>query len=412
MKRVGIIGGGASGLVAAIAAARNGAQVTVLEHTGKFGKKLLATGNGRCNLTNNALDAKHYPGNPDFALQVIEGFDREATCEFFEKIGIITWCNPEGYVYPRSLQASSVVNALICAADHLGVKLLGGVTTTGISAKNTSDKERIFSVQTDKGLYEFDRLILACGSKASPNTGSDGSGYHLAKSLGLNLTPIVPALVPLTSSWKGFKVLSGVRVKGKIDLLLEGKLIASDEGELQLTDYGISGIPVFQVSRYAAYACLEKGINLEARLDFFPEYSFNELLSLFHRQTISCGHIRCGDFLSGLLPEKLGRALLKLSKIDYEMAAEDLDNRKLRLLSQNAKSFCVPITGTLGFDRAQICAGGVQVSELSSKTMECKRIPGLYIVGELVDVDGVCGGYNLQFAWSSGSLAGKAAALK
>ena len=305
-----------------------------------------------------------------------------------------------------------MVNALICAADHLGVKLLGGVTTTGISAKNTSDKERIFSVQTDKGLYEFDRLILACGSKASPNTGSDGSGYHLAKSLGLNLTPIVPALVPLTSSWKGFKVLSGVRVKGKIDLLLEGKLIASDEGELQLTDYGISGIPVFQVSRYAAYACLEKGINLEARLDFFPEYSFNELLSLFHRQTISCGHIRCGDFLSGLLPEKLGRALLKLSKIDYEMAAEDLDNRKLRLLSQNAKSFCVPITGTLGFDRAQICAGGVQVSELSSKTMECKRIPGLYIVGELVDVDGVCGGYNLQFAWSSGSLAGKAAALK
>ena len=412
MKRVGIIGGGASGLVSAITAARNGAKVTLIEHTGKFGKKLLATGNGRCNLTNNALDAKHYPGNPDFALQVINGFDREMTFEFFEGIGVIPWSNPEGYVYPRSLQASSVVNALICEAEHLGVKLLGGVTINGISAKKISDKSRVFSVQTDRGSFEFDRVILACGSKASPNTGSDGSGYQLAKNFGLELTTVVPALVPLTSSWKGFKELSGVRVKGKIDLLLEGELIASDEGELQLTDYGISGIPVFQVSRYAAYACLQKGANLEVRLNFFPEYSFNELLSLFHRQTMNLGHIRCGDFLSGLLPEKLGRALLKLSKIDFDMSAEELDNRKLRLLVQNAKCFYVPITGTLSFDRAQICAGGVKVSELSPETMECKRIPGLYIVGELVDVDGICGGYNLQFAWSSGSLAGQAAALE
>ena len=409
MKRVGIIGGGASGLVSAIAAARNGAQVTVLEHTVKFGKKLLATGNGRCNLTNNVLNAKHYPGNPDFALQVINEFDRKMTFDFFEGIGVIPRSNPEGYVYPRSLQASSVVNALIGEADHLGVKLLGGVTTNGIFVNKVSDKDSIFSVQTDKGSFEFDRLILACGSKASPSTGSDGSGYQLVKQLGLELTPVVPALVPLTSSWKGFKELSGVRVKGTINLLLEGKLIASDEGELQLTDYGISGIPAFQVSRYAAYACTENDVNLEARLDFFPEYSFNELLSLFHRQMMNLGHIRCGDFLSGLLPEKLGRALLKLSKIDYDMAAGNLDNRKLRVLSQNAKSFCVPITGTQGFDRAQICAGGVRVSELSPETMECKRISGLYIVGELVDVDGLCGGYNLQFAWSSGSLAGQSA---
>ncbi len=410
MKQVGIIGGGAAGLMAAISAARGGAKVTVIEHTGKLGKKLLATGNGRCNLTNAALEKKHYPGNPEFAMRVIKNFDREATCRFFEEIGIIPWRNPEGYYYPRSLQAASVVKALVSEAEYLGVRFLHEVNTNDIIIK----KDR-FLVKTDREDYTFDRLILACGSKASPTTGSDGSGYTLAKQLGLKLKPVVPALVPLTSSWKGCKELAGVRVKGRIDLLKNNRVIASDEGELQLTDYGVSGIPVFQVSRYAAYELLErdsgKTAGLEAQLDFFSEYTLNELLQLFHRQALTRGHIRCGDFLGGLIPEKLGLILLKQSKIAYDEPAAHLDSRRLRTLAQMGKEFRIPITGTLGFDRAQISAGGVDISELSSENMECRRIPGLFVVGELVDVDGVCGGYNLQFAWSSGYLAGQAAAI-
>ncbi len=433
MNRVGIIGGGAAGLTASIAAARGGAQVTIIEHTGKLGKKLLATGNGRCNLTNVNLGKEHYPGNPEFALRVIEQFNRESVCRFFEEIGILPWCNPEGYYYPRSLQAAAVVKALTWEVEHLGVQVLSEVTPKEIRIKqrakavnhagtNAGSVNR-FTVQTDKGNYEFDRVILACGSKASPNTGSDGSGYALATKLGLNMTSIVPALVPLISSWKGFKEISGVRVKGRIKLLRDSQVIASDEGELQLTDYGLSGIPVFQVSRYAARIMAEVGADagtksghlpprLEAELDFFPEYTFNELLQLLHRQTLKRGHIRCADFLGGMIPEKLGRTLLKQSNLSYDEPAANLDNRRLRILAQNAKGLRVPITGTLGFDRAQICAGGVRVSELKPETMECLRIPGLFVTGELVDVDGICGGYNLQFAWSSGYLAGKAAALR
>lgn len=447
MNRVGIIGGGAAGLIAAITAARGSAQVTIIEHTNKLGKKLLATGNGRCNLTNASLGAEHYPGNPEFALQVIGGFDRDEVCRWFEQIGILPYCNPEGYYYPRSLQASSVVKALVAEAEHLGVKILSEVRTKQITVNRQSDREsrggnaevsgdlaknscvNRFTVQTDKGKFTFDRLILACGSKAAPGTGSDGSGYMLAEKLGLKLTPVVPALVPLTSSWKGFKEVSGVRVRGRISILRGGQVIASDQGELQLADYGLSGIPVFQVSRYVAREIVGTGLAdkegdastttvrsghpaapIEAELDFFPEYTFNELLQLLHRQTLERRSIRCADFLGGMLPEKLGLQLLKQTKIAYDEPAGDLDNRKLRALAQNMKALRVPITGTLGFDRAQVCAGGVKVSELNAENMECRRIPGLYVVGELADVDGICGGYNLQFAWSSGYLAGKAAA--
>lgn len=442
MNRVGIIGGGAAGLTAAIAAARGGAQVTIIEHTGKLGKKLLATGNGRCNLTNEALGAEHYPGNPEFAMEVIKHFDRDAVCRLFEEIGILPYCNPEGYYYPRSLQAASVVKALTAEVEHLGVKILREIEPKQIMVKRQSGGEignakkicavkadvakdaldNRFTVQTDKGNFEFDRLILACGSKASPGTGSDGSGYKLAEKMGLNMTPVVPALVPLTSSWKGFKELAGVRVRGRIRILRDGQVIASDEGELQLTEYGLSGIPVFQVSRYVARAINETRecspaksgqslASIEAELDFFPEYTFNELLQLLHRQTLNRGHIRCADLLGGMIPEKLGLQLLKQAKLSYDEPAGNLDNRKLRTLAQNAKALRVPITGTLGFDRAQICAGGVKVSELCPETMECRRIPGLFVVGELVDVDGICGGYNLQFAWSSGYRAGTVAAV-
>ncbi|MBQ4563798.1 MAG: aminoacetone oxidase family FAD-binding enzyme [Lachnospiraceae bacterium] len=406
MNRVGIIGGGAAGLTAAIAAARNGAQVTIVEHTARLGKKLLATGNGRCNLTNAVLEEKHYPGNASFAIRVIEGFDRGAVCELFEQIGVLPYCNPEGYYYPRSLQAASVVKALISEAEHLGVNILSNTTTTEIRKKHSDNCSDIgFTVHTNNGKLDFDRLILACGSKAAPSTGSDGSGYLLAGQFGLKMTTVVPALVPLTSSWKGFKEASGVRVRGRISLWKDGKVIATDRGEFQLADYGLSGIPVFQVSRYATEP-------LEAELDFFPEYTFNEMLQLLHRQTLERGHIRSADFLGGMIPEKLGLALLKQTKIAYDEPVGNLDNRKLRALTQNMKSLRVPITGTLGFDRAQICAGGVDVSELKVENMECRRIPGLYVVGELVDVDGICGGYNLQFAWSSGYLAGKSAALR
>lgn len=400
-KQVIIIGGGASGLVAAIAAARQGAEVTILEHMDRVGKKILSTGNGRCNITNLTMRAECYRcGQKNFPMRVIDKFSVWDTLTFFDEIGIVTK-SKNGYIYPNSEQASSVLDALRMETEHLGVRV---ITSCQVKRARKVGKGG-FLIETDQGDYRGQRLILATGSKAAPVTGSDGSGYELAKSFGHRVILPLPALVQLRCEGKHFKQLAGIRCEAAVQLIADGKTLAGDEGELQLTDYGISGIPTFQISRYASVA-LAAGSQVSVLVDFLPSKSMEETRQFILQRSVQLGYRSCGDFLTGVLNKKLAGVLLKLSGISPEIPVSQVKPANWERLIRQLKHFEAVVTATNSFEQAQICCGGVDTREIRAESLESKLVPGLHLVGELLDVDGICGGYNLQWAWSTGMLAG------
>lgn len=396
-KRVCIVGGGAAGMMAAIIAAREGAAVTVLEHNEKTGKKILATGNGRCNLTNLYQAASCYHSQErNLAWEVLEQFDVQETIRFFSELGIYTK-NKNGGLYPSSMQASSVQELLEMEARYRKVKIKCREHVTEIQVLQAAAKP-VFQVKTETWSYEADAVILACGSKASAIEGADGSGYTLAKSLGLKVIKPLPALVPLKGKGTYFTKWAGTRVEGKVILKAGAQILDTAEGELQLTDYGISGIPVFQLSSQTA-RLLDSGVPVSAELDFLPDFDEKGLEEFLKRRENACPYKTQRELLTGLLPKKLADVL-----------SEGKNDRKT--LVQRIKRFAVEIKGTKAFDMAQVCSGGVSLTEINPKTMECRKIPGIYLAGELLDTDGICGGYNLQWAWSSGACAGYAASKR
>ena len=396
-KRVCIVGGGAAGMMAAIIAAREGAAVTVLEHNEKTGKKILATGNGRCNLTNLYQAASCYHSQErNLAWEVLEQFDVQETIRFFSELGIYTK-NKNGGLYPSSMQASSVQELLEMEARYRKVKIKCREHVTEIQVLQAAAKP-VFQVKTETWSYEADAVILACGSKASAIEGADGSGYTLAKSLGLKVIKPLPALVPLKGKGTYFTKWAGTRVEGKVILKAGAQILDRAEGELQLTDYGISGIPVFQLSSQTA-RLLDSGVPVSAELDFLPDFDEKGLEEFLKRRENACPYKTQRELLTGLLPKKLADVL-----------SEGKNDRKT--LVQRIKRFSVEIKGTKAFDMAQVCSGGVSLTEINPKTMECRKIPGIYLAGELLDTDGICGGYNLQWAWSSGACAGYAASKR
>lgn len=405
MKRqVIIIGGGASGLAAAIAAAREGAGVTVLEHMDRVGKKILSTGNGRCNLTNLSLRPEHYCcSQPQFPMKVLDHFSVWDTLAFFDEIGIVTKSR-NGYIYPNSDQASSVLDSLRMEAERLGVRV---VTECHISRAACAGKGR-FRIESDQGVFQGERLILAAGSKAAPVTGSDGSGYQLAQAFGHRVITPLPALVQLRCQGKFLKQLAGIRCDALVKLVSEGQVLAADQGELQLTDYGVSGIPTFQVSRFAAVA-LHKKKAVSVILDFLPSKSMEETKQFIRNRAKALAYRKSEDFLTGVLNKKLSQVLLKLSQIDGAELVGNLKNQQLERLVHLIKVFELPVTSTNSFEQAQVCCGGVDTRDVRPETMESKLVKGLYLAGELLDVDGICGGYNLQWAWSTGITAGRCA---
>ena len=395
-KKVCIVGGGAAGMIAAIMAARNHAAVTILEHNEKTGKKLLATGNGRCNLTNEKQEKMCYHSeHPELLWDILQNFPFEQTLDFFEKIGIYP-VSKNGYFYPSSMQASSVQEVLEMEARFLKVKIKCKEHVKEIKISDTKENPR-FSVVTETWQYPADAVILACGSQASEIDGADGSGYTLAKQLGLKVINPLPALVPLKGKGNYFSKWAGTRIYGKIQLQAEQKTLQTEEGELQLTDYGISGIPVFQLSGLAA-KLLQHQHSVTLMLDFLPDVTPKELEELLLKRKELCPYKTTKELCIGLFPKKLIEVLVD-KKTDLSTLAEKI------------KKFSMEIVGTKPFSNAQVCQGGVSLEEISPKTMECKKIPGLYLAGELLDADGICGGYNLQWAWSSGACAGKEAAL-
>ena len=414
MNKLAIIGGGASGMMAAISAASDGAKVILIEQKELPGKKILVTGNGRCNYTNLYQAPECYRSDqPEFAWGILEQFPAEQAVEFFQQAGIFPK-DRNSYLYPNSDQAASVREVLEMEVRRLGVEL----HTETVCKKIIPVKQR-FKVQTDKGTFSADKVILCAGSKAAPQTGSDGSGYALAKELGHSLVPVLPALVQLKCGGKFFKNLAGVRANGKVSLCVKETgnnassrqmtCLAEDTGELQLTAYGISGIPVFQVSRYAARALYEKK-EVFAYLDFMPEMSKEEFYSFLENRAKMRPEKTAEEFFTGLFHKKLADLWIKFAKIPKTKQAGEFTEQELRHLTWLIKEFKVAVTGTNSFDQAQICCGGVDTREVDEATLESKIVPGLYFAGELLDVDGICGGYNLTWAWSSGYVAGREAA--
>lgn len=403
-RNVIIVGGGASGLVAAISAARNGANVTIIEQKDRLGKKILSTGNGRCNLTNEYMELECFRGDDtSIVSSVLEKFGFHETCDFFESLGVILK-NRQGYIYPISDQATTILDVLCMEVERLKVNVVLNESITSINRNKMG-----FAVKAKNNVFHADSVILATGGKAAPVLGSDGSGYGIAKTFGHTISPVVPALVQLQGKGNFFKSISGVRTNATVSIYVDNELQGKDTGELQLTNYGISGIPVFQVSRFAAKALYQKKA-VKAEIDFLPTMSLEELTSYLEIRKQVHSNKRMGEFFIGMFHGKLIDLFLKIAKVDNKTAVNDVTDRQWQILVKLMKNFFVEIEGTNSFEQAQICAGGVRTTEVDPSTLESMLEKGLYLTGELLDVDGICGGYNLQWAWATGYIAGENAA--
>lgn len=399
-----MVGGGASGLMASIMAARQGAKVTLLEKNKQTGKKLLVTGNGRCNFTNRNQKLSFYRSqNPELAKNVLDAFTIEETVAFFEDLGILVK-DRAGYLYPNSGQAASIAEVLRLEAQRLQIKMACNTEVLSLEKQGA-----VFLVKTDGWTYEADAVILACGSRAAPETGSTGDGYRFAKSVGHHVISPLPALTGLYAAEKDCGKLAGVRMDAEVDLLIDGKLCMKEDGEVQFTSYGLSGIPIFQISRYVSRA-LESGKKCEVRLDFCPALEAEKLVQILQNKKKYTGSRSGTDVLLGMFPEKLSQVLLERAGISLKKKGKDWTENEDRKLTEQMKRFCFAVTRCRGYEQAQVCTGGVPLTELKGISMESAVVPGLYLAGELLDVDGACGGYNLQWAWSSGFLAGVHAA--
>lgn len=401
---IAIIGGGASGMMAAITASKNGALVTVFESKDRLGKKILSTGNGKCNFTNLVQSENCYRSrNQNFSTVVRNLFSVEDTLMFFQSIGIEPKIK-DGYVYPNSEQAASVADALSMELRSRKVQVIHEQV---VSVKKRNDK---FLIKTEKDKKEFDRVILCCGSPAGMKNPEEFNGYRLAEQLKHHIVPFVPALVQMHCKEKWFKTISGVRTQGRISLLENGVEVATEQGELLFTDYGLSGIPVFQISRFAGYALLRDS-RVTCSLDLLPGYLAEEVENKLKDRWKTLKNRTAEEMLIGLQNHKLNYILLKESGINpVEPAKEAYNSENLSRLAGMYKSLKCQVIKLNPFSNAQVCAGGIDTDEIDENTMESKIIPGLFFAGEIVDVDGTCGGYNLQWAWSSGYAAGLYAA--
>ena len=394
---VAIIGGGASGMTAALAAAENEKnQVILLERQARVGRKLQATGNGRCNLSNiHAVDRGYHGQSPEFVNNAISAFTPADTLRWFEGLGLFTVTEESGKVYPYSDQANSVVDVLRLALVKENITLKTGYEVTKI--QKTAEG---FQLTNGEEPITCDKLIVACGGLAGSKLGGTMSGYKLLAKLGHRCTKLRPSLVQIKSSWPELPSLKGVRANCCVEILHNGEVYAKSIGELQLTEHGISGPVVFEISRDV---CAERG-KWTAKLDFLPNLPAEVLEKELQRRRNT--NLPIEDLLTGILHNRLGRVLTKTAGIKGKQYASQISNAELAEVVACVKSLEITLTEPLGMDSAQVTAGGVLTDGFDPNTMESKSVPGLYACGEVLDIDGDCGGYNLQWAWSSGRCAG------
>lgn len=405
MKKIAVIGGGAAGMMAAIAAARAGVEVTILEKNERIGKKLLSTGNGKCNFSNREFSTDCYHTTDKSGLEeIFMQFSVEDTVAFFERAGMLVK-DRNGYLYPLSEQASTVLDILRLELVRNKIQIEASTKVTAIQKEK---KSGLFLVEANGEKKRFHSVIIACGGCAAPKTGSDGSGFDLAKNLGHHIISTVPALVQLRCREDFFKMVGGVRCEASLTLEADGRIQCTEQGELQFTDYGISGIPVFQLSRTAAYLVREKKVPC-VYIDFFPGYSSDEYDALCEKRWANAEGMNLEDFLLGMANKKINMMLIKQAGLKQAEAVSQLSREKIKELFSSYRRLCVHVIDTNSYDNAQVTAGGVDRKEVSLQ-MESLYVPGLFFAGEVMDIDGRCGGYNLQWAWTSGYIAGKNAA--
>ncbi len=402
-----VIGGSAAGLCAAINAARlhNGFSVAVLEKLPRAGKKILATGNGRCNLSNTGA-LNHPYRNAVFAKTALERYPVERTLSFFRSIGLLTYTDAEGRVYPLSNTAASVADALRFEAERLGVDILCGrkAQTIRILADGAFEVGCEAADGAGREILRADKLIVAAGGKASPVHGSDGSGYGLLKQFGHSVTPVYPSLAPMETDSPYPKQLKGIRANARVSIRRGGETLGEAKGEVLFTDYGLSGIAAMEAGRAVPFA---QGA-LTAVLDLVPEKSEEELAVFLTEFAGNHPALRLEHFLFGILHNKLGQVVCKVSGLyNFAKTAGSLTDKEIRRIVRAMKAFSLSVKGTKGFADAQVTAGGAAVDEFNPATLESCKVNSLYCCGEILDIDGGCGGYNLQWAWSSGLLAGE-----
>ncbi|MGN0152634.1 MAG: aminoacetone oxidase family FAD-binding enzyme [Wujia sp.] len=407
MYDICIVGGGASGLAAAITAAGKNKNIVILERGKKAGRKLYATGNGKCNLTNRKMCPQLFfhsssPEYETFLNNIMGSQPDEAVISFMSRLGVSTYTNSEGYVYPASGQASSVVWAMLDALRSLHVEIREQTEVMEIKRIKNG-----FELMTDHGIIHAARIILSCGSSAYASLGGTDSGYTLAESLGHHIEPVRAALCGLISpdippSLAGIRVPAHAVLKSEMDSVEELQTYGDERGELQITDYGLSGIMIFNLSSEAG-RLLSQGDRVYIDLDLIENVSRDA----FHKLAVGSKHRTCIGMLNGLIHDKLAAYVTESLQIERSKRISELTSKQIDAMYNRLRNMRFSISALKGPENAQVCAGGVLLSEVDSCSCESMIVPGLYITGEMLDIDGICGGYNLTFALLSGIRAGK-----
>lgn len=395
-----VIGAGASGMMAAITAARRNKKVIIIEKLDKAGKKLLATGNGKCNFTNSYMNPDCYRGDLNFVEHVLDCYSVEDCLNFFRSIGICPK-DKNGYYYPNSEQAGSVVNALLDELDRRNVAISYETNITNIIPEKTGVR-----LLSNKGEFVGKKLIIATGLLASPKLGSDGSLFNQIKELGHRFSPILPALCGYYCKGIDFKRIAGVRAHGTVTAIVDGKNMAQDSGEIQFTEYGLSGIPVFQISHYLSKGLYEKK-DVRIFINLLPDFDEEKLIYELNFRKNLYAHESIFKMLNGLINIKLSEMIFNKLNFDKNRTVSSLTETDIQNLVKLLQKLKVSVINYRDFEFAQVCTGGIPVSDIDTNTLESKHIKNVYFTGELIDVDGICGGYNLHFAWATGYIAGQ-----
>ncbi len=396
-KRVGIIGGGASGLICAIVASRLGCEVTIIEKNTKIGRKILASGNGRCNITNKKISAQNYHGqNPSFVSYAIKNFDRIRLENFFTDLGVEFTAIKDDRVFPMSLQASTIVDFLHDGCLEEGVKIY-----THSEVKKVIKRDKFIVKKSDRD-FKFDALVVASGSAAMPSLGATFIGYEIARSFSHTINPLFASLVQLKSDDPFCKKSSGVKIEAFLKLFVETKLEKEISGDLLFTDYGLSGLSILDISREASFALLkEKSVFIQ--IDLLPSISLSSLRNILKKKSKKFKNKPLSLWLNGMLHKKIVLSLIEKLKFNKERT---LTTKEIHALSYAIKNLRIEIKDTKGIKSAEVMAGGVDCTQIDPKTMESKLHKGLYFIGEVLDVDADRGGYNLHWAFASGYIAG------
>lgn len=403
---VTVIGAGASGLMAAVWAARHGARTILIEQNARVGKKLLVTGNGRCNLSNQNISESNFHGNPAFAVGILSRFGLNETLNFFRESGLEIATDEAGKLFPHSLQASSVLDVLRFACCKYNIQ-----TICNTPVESICPKSGCFQI-VGKGLEGITSktVIVSTGGNAMPSTGSDGHFINILRKLGHPVVPAQPSLVPLNLEGKLHRIMEGMKWVARVSVVSNGKESADSTGDIIFTSYGISGSAVLNVSRWAAGGCLT-GLNVELALDLLPSVSPEEARGILDFRIQRLPEWTIENLFNGWINKRIGQAVSRSAGMEFSQTLASIQPEKTKILAGLLKNWRFKVTSPAGWQNAQVTAGGVDTRSINSLTLESLVCPGLFLSGEIIDVDGDSGGYNLQWAWSSGAVAGMSAAL-